>query len=253
MTVSFDLHGRIALVTGSTRGIGRALAAALGEAGARVVISGRGKAGVEDVVEALRGAGRDAEGIAWDVTEHERAAELIENVVSRYGRIDILVNNAGIIERAPAEHFPIDAWNRVLATNLTGAFALSQAAGRSMLSSGWGRIVNIASVIGFSGGNHVVAYAASKGGLIQITRSLAAEWAERGVTVNAVAAGYIETEFTAALRADPVRSAALLSRIPAGRWGTPEDLAGATVFLCSDAASYVTGATLAVDGGWMAA
>lgn len=253
MAISFDLNAATALVTGGTRGIGRALAVGLGEAGARVVVTGRSKEGVDRAVDALRRQGLDIGGIVWDVNEHERATEVVESVVADYGQIDVLVNNAGIIERSPAEDFPLGAWQSVLSTNLTGAFALSQAAGRFMIGRGRGRIVNVASVLGFSGGQNVVAYAAAKGGLVQLTRSLAAEWSRSGVTVNALAAGYIETEMTAPLRDDPARSAALLSRIPAGRWGTAEDLVGAAVFLSSDAASYITGAVLAVDGGWMAA
>ncbi|HEY0497673.1 MAG TPA: glucose 1-dehydrogenase [Kutzneria sp.] len=251
--VSFDLHGRTALITGGTRGIGRALAEGVGAAGARVVITGRTKEGVDEAVDGLRALEIDATGVAWDVTEHERAQEIVDAVLAEHGALDIVINNAGIIERAPAAEFPLETWQRVLTTNLTGAFALSQAAGRKMIDRGYGRIINMASVLGFSGGRNVVAYTTAKGGLIQLTRSLAAEWSRHGVTVNAIAAGYIATDLTAELRADPDRAQDLLSRIPAGRWGTGEDLVGATVFLSSDASSYVTGSVLAVDGGWMAA
>lgn len=251
--VSFDLRGRTALITGGTRGLGRAVALGLGRAGAQVVITGRGKEAVADAVDALRTAGAPAEGIAWDVTEHARAPEIVQAVVANHGQLDILVNNAGVIERAPAADFPLDAWQRVLATNLTGAFALSQAAGRAMLGRGHGRIINLASVLGFSGGRNVVAYTAAKGGLIQLTRSMAVEWAPHGVTVNAIAAGYFATDLTAALRENPERAAELLQRIPIGRWGEGADLLGAVLFLASDAASYITGAVLAVDGGWLAA
>lgn len=253
MSISFSLTGRNAIVTGGTRGIGYGLALGLGEAGASVFVTGRSKNGVDEAVATLRDRGIEADGIAWDVTDTERADEVVRSVVDSAGRLDILVNNAGIIERSPAEEFPLADWQRVISTNLTAAFALSQAAGRVMVEQGRGRIINIASVLGFSGGRNVVAYSAAKGGLVQLTRALAVEWSGRGVTTNAIAAGYVETDLTAALRSDPERYQSLLSRIPAGRWGVPEDLVGATVFLASDAAAYVTGAVLAVDGGWLAA
>jgi 2-deoxy-D-gluconate 3-dehydrogenase len=218
-----------------------------------VFVTGRAKQSVDDSVGSLRAQGVDAHGIAWDVTDTERAEEVVRSIVAATGRLDILVNNAGIIERSAAEEFSLDAWQRVLSTNLTAAFTLSQAAGRVMIGQGRGRIVNVASVLGFSGGRNVVAYSAAKGGLVQLTRALAVEWSAHGVTVNAIAAGYVDTDLTAALRADPERYQSLLSRIPAGRWGTPEDLVGAAVFLSSDASAYVTGAILAVDGGWLAA
>lgn len=253
MAISFSLTGKSAIVTGGTRGIGHGLAVGLGEAGASVYITGRTKNGVDEAVAALRERGIEAAGIAWDITDTERADEVVRSVVDATGRLDILVNNAGIIERNPAEKFPLADWQRVISTNLTAAFALSQAAGQVMIEQGRGRIINIASVLGFSGGRNVVAYSAAKGGLVQLTRALAVEWSRHGVTTNAIAAGYVETDLTAALRADPERYQSLLSRIPAGRWGVPEDLVGATVFLASDAAAYVTGAVLAVDGGWLAA
>jgi 2-deoxy-D-gluconate 3-dehydrogenase len=249
----FDLTGKVALVTGGTRGIGRALAEGLGAAGASVTLIGRRRDSVDEAVSALRARGVKATGIPWDVQEHEAAEDVVRAVVAEWGRLDILVNNAGMIERHPAVDYPLDSWNRVLATNLTSVMALSKASGRAMISQGGGRIVNIASVLAFSGGKNVVAYAVSKGGLVQLTRALAVEWACHGVTVNAIAAGYVHTDLTSALRGDPDRERELLSRIPLGRWGAPSDLIGATIFLGSDGASYVTGSVLAVDGGWTAA
>jgi 2-deoxy-D-gluconate 3-dehydrogenase len=249
----FDLSGRTALVTGGSRGIGRSLARGVACAGARVVLTGRNGVTVDEAVDELRSCGLQAYGLVWDVTDRERSDDVVRAVLAEHGGLDILINNAGVIERAPAEDYPLDSWERVLTTNVTSAFALSRAAGRVMLERGRGRIVNIASVLAFAGGRNVVAYAASKGALVQLTRSLAAEWAARGVNVNAIAAGYVETDLTAALRSDPERLRELTARIPAGRWARPEELVGPTVFLSSDAASYVTGAVLAVDGGWLAA
>jgi len=249
----FDLRGKVALVTGGTRGIGRALAEGLGDAGAAVAITGRQRDSVEDAAAELRKRGVKATGVPWDAQEHDLARDVVSAVLAEWGRLDILVNNAGIIERYPATDYPLESWNRVIATNLTSVMALSQAAGKEMIAQGGGRIVNIASVLAFSGGRNVVAYAASKGGLVQLTRALAVEWANHGVAVNAIAAGYIRTDLTSALRSDPNRERELLSRIPLARWGMPSELTGATIFLSSEAASYVTGAVLAVDGGWTAA
>lgn len=252
MLADFSLTGRVAVVTGGTRGIGRAIAQGLGEAGAKVFVTARSPEGVDETVRFLASQGVQADGEKWDVADTDRATEVVDHVVGTWGRLDILVNNAGIIRRNPAEDFAIEDWRAVLDTNVSGAFALSQAAGRRMIAQRHGRIVNIASVLSFSGGSNVVAYAAAKGALVQLTKSLSAEWSRHGVTTNAIAAGYISTDFTEALRRDEERSEALLRRIPAGRWGEPEDLVGATVFLASDAARYVTGAVLAVDGGWLA-
>jgi len=175
----------------------------------------------------------------------------MEQVFARFGKIDILVNNAGTIRRAPAADSTLEDWNAVLETNLSSVFRLSQLAGRTMLAQGSGKIINIASLLTFQGGVFVPSYAAAKGGVGQLTKALANEWASRGVNVNAIAPGYIETDNTAALRADPVRSRQILERIPAGRWGKPADLAGAAVFLASRASDYLHGHVLVVDGGWM--
>jgi 2-deoxy-D-gluconate 3-dehydrogenase len=253
VTISFDFHDKVVLITGGTRGIGFAMAMGFAEFGAKVVITGRYKDTLDEAVNSLRARNLLVAGLPWDITDHTAAEDVIDDLLRQHTKLDILINNAGIIERFPAVEYPLEEWRKVISTNLTGAFALSQAAGRHMIAKQSGRIVNIASVLGFSGGINVVAYAAAKGGLVQLTRSLAAEWSRFGVTVNAIAAGYIETDLTAPLRADAGRASSLLSRIPAARWGRPADLLGAAAFLCSDEASYITGAILPVDGGWMAA
>ena len=250
---AFDLTGKIALVTGATRGLGRAIASGLAHAGAEVVVAGRREHAVDATVEELTAAGANASGVLLDVTDHDGIDRTLREVVETTGRLDILVNNAGVIERFPAEQYPLESWHRVMDTNLTSAFVLCQAAGRIMLDQGDGKIVNVASVLAYSGGRNVVAYAVSKGGLVQLTRALAAEWAGCGVNVNAIAAGYFRTDLTESLRNNENRERSLLARIPAGRWGEPVELAGTVVFLCSAAASYVNGAVLEVDGGWTAA
>jgi 2-dehydro-3-deoxy-D-gluconate 5-dehydrogenase len=248
----FDLSGEVAVVTGATRGLGRAIALGLARAGAHVVVAGRDAAAANAVVSEVAGRGGLATGIVLDVTRPHEADETLRATAKDLGRLDILVNNAGVIERSPAEEYPAESWDRVIATNLSGAFFLTRAAGRIMLRQGRGRVVNIASVLATSGGRNVVAYAASKGGLVQLTRAFAVEWAHRGVHVNAVAAGYFSTDLTQELRDSPDRSKALLERIPAGRWGDPEDLVGPVMFLASPASGYVHGAVLEVDGGWTA-
>ncbi|GAA2710224.1 MULTISPECIES: glucose 1-dehydrogenase [Streptomyces] len=249
----FDLTGKVALVTGATRGLGRAVAAGLARAGAHVVVAGRSREAAEKTAAELEADGAHASAVELDVTRPEQARHVLAETSEQHHGLDILVNNAGVIERHPAEDYPADAWHRVIDTNVHGAFFLAQETGRLMLAQGHGRIVNIASVLAYSGGRNVVAYAASKGALAQITRALATEWAHRGVHVNAIAAGYFSTDLTQDLRDDPARSRALLSRVPAGRFGRPEELVGAVVFLSSPAADYVHGALLEVDGGWTAA
>lgn len=231
---SFRLDGRVAVVTGGNRGIGRAAAGALREAGADVVVLSRTE---------------PADGFRWIPAD---LADLDPAVLDGLARIDILVNNAGIIRRADAVAFSEADWHDVLTVDLDAVFRLSQAAGKVMLAQGRGSIINIASMLSFQGGIRVPAYAAAKHGVVGLTKALANEWAAGGVNVNAIAPGYIATGNTAALRADPERDAAIVDRIPAGRWGTPEDLAGTVVFLASDAARYLHGAVIPVDGGWLA-
>ena len=249
---TFQLTNKNALVTGSRRGLGAAIAVALAEAGANVMCHGRS---VEPgrACEQIRALGRRTSYYSGDVADRRVCSQLIEKTAEEFGSIDILVNNAGIIRRAPAEESSPEDWDDQIAVNLTAVFYLSQLAVREMLKQGrGGKILNIASVLSFQGGIRVPAYSAAKGGVAQLTKALANEWAIRGINVNAMAPGYMETDNTEALRKDPVRGREILERIPAGRWGTPRDLAGTAVFLCSAAADYVHGHVLAVDGGWLA-
>jgi 2-dehydro-3-deoxy-D-gluconate 5-dehydrogenase len=249
---AFQLDGKNALVTGSHRGLGAAIAVALAKAGANVGCHGRDPNPGPSCDE-IRAAGRKTFYFSGDLANSEVCSGLIEKTIQGFGSIDILVNNAGMIRRAPAEEYPLEAWNELIAVNLTAVFRLSQLAGRNMLQRGLGgKIVNVASLLSFQGGILVPAYAATKGGVAQLTKALANEWASKHINVNAVAPGYMATDNTAALRNDPIRSRQILERIPAGRWGEPSDIAGAALFLCSSASDYVHGHVLAVDGGWLA-
>jgi 2-deoxy-D-gluconate 3-dehydrogenase len=245
-----DLSGRVAVVTGANTGIGQAIAIALAQAGADVALVGRTPA--EDTAAAIRDLGRRALIVSADLSSIEPVQRIVDETVAGLGGLDILVNNAGIIRRADAVDFTEEDWDAVVDTNLKSVFFLCQAAGRHMIAEGKGRIINIASMLTFQGGIRVPSYTASKSGIGGLTKLLANEWAKHGVTVNAIAPGYIATNNTAALQADEARNAAILDRIPAGRWGDAADLGGAAVFLASDAAAYVQGHILAVDGGWLA-
>lgn len=246
----FDLTDRRALVTGANTGIGQAIAVALAQAGADVAVAGRSDAG--ETLAAVAATGRKGVGIAADLSSIEPAGRVIAETVTALGGIDILVNNAGIIRRGDLEDFTEQDWDAVVDTNLKSLFFLSQAAARDMLTRGRGKIVNIASLLSFQGGIRVPSYAAAKSGVAGVTKAMANELAARGVQVNAIAPGYIATNNTAALQADETRNRQIMERIPAGRWGAPEDIAGAAVFLASPASDYVTGHVLAVDGGWLA-
>jgi 2-deoxy-D-gluconate 3-dehydrogenase len=248
---SFRHDGRVALVTGSSRGLGQGAAVALAEAGADIALIDRGAP--DETIAAVEALGRRVHSVRRDLG-HAAPADLtaaVDEVVAELGRIDILVNNAGTIRRAPAAEYTAEDWTDVLSVNLDAVFHLSQAAGRHMIAQGHGRIINVASMLSFQGGILVPAYTASKHAVAGLTKALANEWAASGVTVNSIAPGYMATDNTAALRADTEREASIVSRIPAGRWGTPADLQGAFVFLASDAAAYVTGAIVPVDGGWL--
>lgn len=248
---SFRLDGKVALVTGTSRGLGQGAAVALAEAGADIALLDRGDATA--TAELVEATGRSVLRLQRDLVSAtpEDLGSAVDEVIAELGGLDILVNNAGTIRRAPAAEFPLEDWDDVLAVNLDAVFHLSQAAGRHMLAQGRGRIINVASMLSFQGGILVPAYTASKHAVAGLTKALANEWAARGVTVNAIAPGYMATDNTAPLRADEDRAASILSRIPAGRWGEASDLQGAFVFLASDAAAYVTGAIIPVDGGWL--
>jgi 2-deoxy-D-gluconate 3-dehydrogenase len=243
----FRLDGQVAIVTGASRGLGAAMAVALAEAGADVALVARGDLG--ETAAAIERAGRRAIAVQADLADRDAPAAILAQV----GRADILVNNAGIIRRAPALEFSDDDWDDVIDVNLRSAFVLSRGFARNLVArSSGGRIINIASMLSFQGGIRVPAYTAAKSGLLGLTRALANELAPLGINVNAIAPGYMATDNTEALRADPTRSRDILARIPAGRWGTPQDLAGAVVFLASSASAYMHGAVIPVDGGWLA-
>lgn len=248
---SFNLKGKTALVTGSSRGLGAGIALALAQAGAQVALHGS-KSVPEATQQQIAQTGVRYLALTGDVSDEAVCASLVEQVVAEFGAIDILVNNAGTILRAPAAEHPMEYWYKVLATNLTSVFQLTQHAGKYMLAQGSGKIINIASLLTFQGGVNVPSYAAAKGGVGQLTKAFANEWASKGVNVNAIAPGYMATDNTAALRADAERSEQILQRIPAGRWGSPSDMGGAAVFLASHASDYIHGHILVVDGGWMA-
>jgi 2-deoxy-D-gluconate 3-dehydrogenase len=247
----FRLEGKTALVTGAAGGLGAAIAIALAEAGAAVACHGNRRP-ADATAEQIRALGKHAQSFSADLSQADGADKLFSAVSATMGAPDILVNNAGMIHRNTAESFEADAWNTVLQVNLTSVFRLSQLAGTEMLKQGSGKIINIASLLSFQGGIRVPAYAASKGGVAQLTKALANEWASRGIQVNAIAPGYFRTENTSALQQDETRNRQILERIPAQRWGNPEDIAGAAVFLASSASDYVNGEVLVVDGGWMA-
>lgn len=248
----FKLDGKTALVTGCRRGIGRAMAVALAEAGADVVgVSANLEPTGSDVQRQITALGRVFRSYACDFADRSALYRLVERVKAECPPIDILVNNAGTILRKPAAEHPDEYWDRVVEVNLTAQFVLSREFGKEMVARGRGKIIFTASLLTFQGGITVPGYAASKGGIGQLAMALANEWAGKGVNVNAIAPGYVATDNTAALRADAERNAAILARIPAGRWGEPDDLQGAVVFLASPASDYMHGTIVTVDGGWM--
>jgi 2-dehydro-3-deoxy-D-gluconate 5-dehydrogenase len=246
----FKLDGKVALVTGAAAGLGQAIAIALAEAGADVACHGNTRS-PEATCDAIDQLGRRTLCIIGDLSKSETPRTLFEETIEKFGRLDILVNNAGTIRRAPAVDYSEEDWATVIQVNLSAVFRLSQLAGREMFAQGKGKIINIASLLSFQGGITVPAYAASKGGVAQLTKALANEWAGKGINVNAIAPGYMRTSNTKALQQDETRNRQILERIPAGRWGEPSDLAGAAVFLASAASDYINGEVLVVDGGWM--
>lgn len=245
----FDLSGRRALVTGASQGIGRALAQGLVEAGARLVINGRDAARLERAAEALRAKGAEVDTLAFDVTDAEAARAAIDGYEAKTGAIDILINNAGMQHRGPLEDFPVEAFDRLMRTNVNAAFYVGQAAARHMIGRKSGWIVNVASVQSALARPGIAPYTASKGAIASLTKGMATDWARHGLKCNAIAPGYFDTPLNAALTADPAFCDWLAARTPAGRWGRVEELVGAAVFLSSDAASFVNGHVLYVDGG----
>jgi 2-deoxy-D-gluconate 3-dehydrogenase len=249
-TKLFGVEGKVALVTGGASGLGQAAAIGLAEAGADVIIVANQNRG-DATEELIRQQGRQAFTIQADLSDERTIPNVVADALKAFGQIDILVNNAGIIRRTPAADHSSQDWHDVINLNMNSVFFLCQQVGRGMIERGSGKIINIASMLSFQGGITVPGYTASKHAVAGITKALANEWAGKGVNVNALAPGYMETANTTALRQDPVRNKQILERIPAGRWGTPEDLKGPIVFLASDAASYMNGHVLCVDGGWM--
>lgn len=247
----FKLDGKVAMVTGASRGLGQGMAIALAEAGCDIIGVSTGK--TPDTEAKITALGRKYLDLPCDLTEQDRLEEIIEKAVAHFGRIDILVNNAGIIRRNDAVDFTEKDWDDVMNVNLKTAFFLSQQAARQFIKQGnGGKIINTASMLSYQGGIRVPSYTSSKMGIKGLTMAMANEWSQHGINVNGIAPGYMATDNTQALQDDPVRSKEILGRIPAGRWGKPSDMGGAVVFLASSASDYVTGYTIAVDGGWLA-
>jgi 2-dehydro-3-deoxy-D-gluconate 5-dehydrogenase len=248
---AFKLDGKVALVTGASAGLGASMAVALAEAGAHVAAHGNSRA-PDKTCDLIKNIGRRSLALRGDLADKTAPQKLITETLHEFGQLDILINNAGIIRRAPAVDYSEEDWASVIEVNLSSVFRLSQLAGREMITSGrGGKIINIASLLSFQGGITVPAYAASKGAIAQLTKALANEWAKNKINVNAIAPGYMRTDNTAALQADQNRNRQILERIPAGRWGEPEDMAGAAVFLASSASDYLHGHVMVIDGGWM--
>ncbi len=246
----FDLSGKVAIVTGASTGLGQGMSLGLAEAGADLVLVDYVPSA--ETEELIKKMGRKTLVLELNLMKMESIATVVEKAIKKFGRIDILINNAGIIRRAPAIDFSEKDWDEVMQINSKTVFFLSQACARDMMKRKYGKIINISSLLAFQGGIFVPSYAASKGAVAQITKSMANEWAKDGITINAIAPGYMATNNTKALRQDEVRAKAILDRIPAGRWGLPADVQGAAIFLASPASDYVNGHVLIVDGGWMA-
>lgn len=247
----FSLAGKVAIVTGATRGLGQGIAIGLASAGADIV--GVGTSDLGETKQRVEALGRKFIGIKANLISQEAIPHIVEETIKNFGKVDILVNNAGIIRREDTIDFNEQDWDDVLNINLKTTFFLSQAVAKQFIAQGnGGKIINIASMLSYQGGIRVPSYTASKSAVMGITKSMANEWAVHNININGIAPGYMATDNTAALRSDSDRNVSILERIPAGRWGTPEDLAGAAVFLASDAANYINGFTLAVDGGWLA-
>jgi 2-dehydro-3-deoxy-D-gluconate 5-dehydrogenase len=249
---AFRLDGKVALVTGASRGLGAAMACALASAGSDIALHANEQPAQATAERIAAIDGRRTELLTADLSDRAAADKLVSDTIAAFGRIDILVNNAGIIRRHAAAQHTDEEWDSVIEVNLSNTFRMCRAVGRHLLDRQQpGKIINIASLLSFQGGISVPGYAAAKGGLMQLTKALANEWASQGINVNAIAPGYMQTDNTRALREDPQRNRQITERIPAGRWGTPDDVGGAAIFLASRASDYVHGHVLVVDGGWM--
>ncbi len=246
----FELANKVAMVTGGNRGLGEVSALALAKAGADIAVCGRNKPDLERVSAAIQALGRTAHGFTIDVTDKARVVEAVAQVIGHFGRIDILVNNAGVNHRVPVLDFPEEEWDRVISTNLKGYFLTAQAVAPQMIDNGYGKIINMSSILGTIGLPNQVAYASSKGGVDQMTKVMALEWAKLGVRVNAVGPTYFETELVSQIRHDPERFNFIKERTPMGRWGHLPELEGVIIFLASPASDFITGQTIYVDGGW---
>jgi NAD(P)-dependent dehydrogenase (short-subunit alcohol dehydrogenase family) len=246
----FELKGKVAMVTGSTRGLGEVAATALAKAGADIAVCGRSTADLERVTGAMRGLGRNAGGFQIDVTDSRKVTEAVEQILDYFGHIDILVNNAGVNYRVPVLEYPEEEWDRVINTNLKGYFLVTRAVVPQMIENGYGKVINMSSILGAVGLPHQVAYAASKGGVDQMTKVMALEWAKLGVRVNAIGPTYFETELVSQIRDDAERFNFINERTPMGRWGHLPELEGTVIFLASAASDFITGQTIYVDGGW---
>lgn len=245
----FDLTGKNAIVTGASRGIGKSLAISLANAGANIIIIDVTRD--EQTEQEIQKYNVTCETITFDLSHFEQYADLISSIIQKYQHIDILINNAGIQRRYPSVDFPKHDWDLVININMNAVFFMCQQVGKHMLERGYGKIVNIASLLAFQGGYTIPAYTAAKSAVAGFSKSLSNEWASKGITINCIAPGYITTEMNTALMNDEIRNRQILERIPAGRWGNPEDLGGAAVFLSSSASDYINGFTIAVDGGWL--
>jgi len=246
----FDLSGKVALVTGGTRGLGEVCCVALAKAGADVAVCGRSGKDLKRVSEKIRQLGRRAEGFTLDVTNKQRVNQAVSEVLAAFGRIDILVNNAGVNHRVPVLEYAEKEWDRVINTNLKGYFLVAQATVPQMIDHGYGKVINMSSILGTVGLANQVAYASSKGGVDQMTKVMAIEWAPKGVRVNAIGPTYFETELVTQIRSDPERFKFINERTPMGRWGHLSELEGIVIFLASPASDFITGQTIYVDGGW---
>ena len=247
----FRLDGRVAFVTGASRGLGQGMVRGLAEAGADIACCSRGGQ-ADETRQLVEAAGRRFFDLKADLGDPAQREGLVQQVIDEFGRIDILVNNAGAGNRHPPEEYPLEQWMQLVEVHLNAAFDLSQQASHSMLARGRGKIINIGSVMSFEGGWRIPAYAAAKHGIAGLTRGLATDWAGRGINVNCIAPGYFDTDMPSALRNDPVRAPQIMERIPAGRWGQPDEMGGLAVFLASDASNYLHGSVIPIDGGWLA-